>query len=153
MYFWKIKLLKEDIRNNLLTPKDNFLYFVSYTVLYSIFLMVAVVQLYETLGILMAIIQILLFIGGTYYAYYSNGAAKGKDFAKRFFSVGWVFLLRATFFMGLGMLNLYVMTHIFGMEKLFTVSNSAIIGLVFEILFYWRIGKHIADIRLSELNV
>jgi heme exporter protein C len=31
------------------------------------------------------------------------------------------------------------------------MAVSAIIGLIFEILFYWRIGKHIADIRLSEL--
>jgi len=146
MYFWKIKQLKVDIKENLLTPKDNFNYLVSYTTLYSIFLIVAVVQLYETLGITMAIIQILLFICGIYYAYYSNGGNKGKDFSKRFFSIGWVFLLRATFFMAIGMLNLYVMTHLFGMEKLFTVSNSAMIGLVFEILFYWRIGKHIEEI-------
>ena len=88
----------------------------------------------------MAIIQIVLFIGGTYYAFYSNGAIKGKDFSKRFFSIGWVFLLRATFFMGIGMLNLYMMTYLFGVESLFTVKNSAIIALIFEILFYWRIG-------------
>ncbi len=146
MYFWKIEKLKVDIKNNQLTPKDNFLYLVSYVTVYSIVLMIAVVQLYETLGVWMAIVQILLFIGGTYYAFYSNDGAHGRDFAKRFFSIGWVFLLRATFFMGIGMLNLYVMTYLLGFESLFTVENSAIIALIFEILFYWRIGKHIEDI-------
>jgi len=48
--------------------------------------------------------------------------------------------------MGIGMLNLYVMTYLFGVESLFTVKNSAIIALIFEILFYWRIGRHIADV-------
>jgi hypothetical protein len=147
MYFWKIKKLKEDIKNNHLTSKDNFLYLISYVTVYSIFLMIAVVQLYETLGLWMAIIQILLFIGGTYYAFYSNNGVQGRDFSKRFFSIGWVFLLRATFFMGIGMLNLYVMTQLFGFESLFTVKNSAVIALVFEVLFYWRIGRHIADVR------
>jgi len=55
MYFWKIKKLKVDIKNNQLTPKDNFLYLVSYITVYSIFLILTVVQLYETLGIMMAI--------------------------------------------------------------------------------------------------
>jgi len=147
MYFWKIEKLKDDIKNNLLTPKENFLYLVSYVTVYSIFLMLAVVQLYKTLGIGMAVMQIVLFIAGTYYAYYSNGGANGRDFTKRFFSIGWVFLLRATFFMGIGMLNLYVMTRLLGYESLFTVKNSAIIALIFEILFYWRIGKHINDVE------
>ena len=146
MYFWNIKKLKEDIKYNHVSPKDEFLYLLSYVSVYFIFLMLAVLQLYETLGIEMAIIQILLFVGGTYYAYYSNGATDGKDFSKRFFSIGWVFLLRATFFMGIGMLNLYFMTQLFGFETLFTIKNSAIIALIFEILFYWRIGKHIEDI-------
>jgi len=146
MYFWKIGKLKEDIRNNSLTSQDNYYYLLSYTTLYTILLIVAVVRLYDSMGIWMAVIQVLLFVGGTYYAYYSNGRAKGKDFSKRFFSIAWVFLIRATFFMTIGMLNLYVMTHLFGMEKLLTVGSSAIIGLLFEMLFYWRIGKHIKDV-------
>ena len=150
MYFWKIKKLKEDIRHARVPARDYFYYFLSYTTIYSILLMLAVIQLYETLGIVMAIIQVLLFVGGTYYAFYSNGAGQGKDFMRRFFSIGWVFLLRATFFMGIGMLNLYVMTYLLGVERLFTLQNSAIIALVFEVLFYWRIGRHIADLNQTN---
>ena len=148
MYFWKIEKLKNDIKNNNLTPKDNLLYLVSYITVYSIFLILTVVQLYDTLGIWMAIIQILIFIAGTYYSFYSNGGVEGRDFRKRFFSIGWVFLLRATFFMGIGMLNLYLMTYVSGYENLFTVRNSAIITLIFEILFYWRIAKHIEEVSV-----
>ena len=147
MYFWKIKALKVDIKKGLLTPRDNFNYFLAYTTLYSILLIISVVQLYESLGMKMALIQILLFISGIYYAYYSNGGARGQNFIKHFVSIGWVFLIRASFFMGIGMLNLYVMTWVFNLEKLFTIQNSAIIALVFEVLFYWRIGKHIYDLR------
>jgi len=155
MYFWKIKSLKERLKNNTIETKEYFFYLVAYSILYGISLILTVIQLYKTWGISMAIIQVLLFAGGIYYAYYSNGGAKGEAFLKRFFSIGWVFLLRATFFMSIGMLNLYVMTHLFGMEKMFTVNNSAIIGLLFEILFYWRIGKHIADLRIetSKTNI
>lgn len=146
MYFWKIKKLKEDILNDRLSAKENFFYLLAYSTFYMILLLIAVVQLYESVGIWMAVIQVLLFAGGTYYAFYSNGGAKGKEFSKRFFSIGWVFLVRATFFMTIGMLNLYVMTHLFGMERFLTVGSSAMIGLLFEMLFYWRIGKHIADV-------
>jgi len=150
VYFWKIKALKADIQDDLLTSKDDVLYLVFYSALYAALLILAIVQLYESLGISMALGQIVLFIAGVYYAFYSNGGAKGKDFSKRFFSIGWVFLIRASFFMGLGMLNLYVMTHIFGFEYLFTLKNSTIIALVFEVLFYWRIGKHISDLRVTN---
>lgn len=150
MYFWKIKALKADIQDDLLTSKDDVLYLVFYSALYAALLILAIVQLYESLGISMALGQIVLFIAGVYYAFYSSGGAKGKDFSKRFFSIGWVFLIRASFFMGLGMLNLYVMTHIFGFEYLFTLKNSTIIALVFEVLFYWRIGKHISDLRVTN---
>ncbi len=153
MYFWNIKNLKKDIRHARISSRDYFYYFLAYSTVYSILLIMTVIQLYETLGIVIAIVQILLFIAGTYYAFYSNGAREGRDFIRRFFSIGWVFLLRATFFMSIGMLNLYVMTSIFGLQNLFTIQNSAIIALLFEVLFYWRIGRHIADLSYNKTKV
>ena len=153
MYFWKIKNLKDDIRHARVSSRDYFYYFCAYTTVYSIFLILAVIQLYKTIGIVMAIVQIFIFMGGTFYAFYSNGARQGRDFMRRFFSIGWVFLLRATFFMSIGMLNLYVISYLFGIERLYSLQNSAIIALIFEILFYWRIGRHIADLSYNNPKI
>ncbi len=153
MYFWKIKSLKDDIQNDVLTDKDNVLYSVSYVVLTGILLLLAVDSLYSTSGMGMVVVQLLVVIAGTYYAFYLNGGMQGKEFTKRFFSVGWVFLVRSLFFMLLGMLNLVFMTYLFGIEKMLTEQNTMIIALLFELLLYWRIGKHIESLNEAVIDV
>jgi len=151
MYFWKIKLLKDDIRNDVVTESDNLKYLLSYSGLTVLLLLLAVVSLYNTWGVGMVVVQILVVIVGTYYSFHTNGARQGKDFAKRFFSVGWIFLVRSLFFMFIGMLNLVFMTYLFSIEEMLTEQNTMIIALLFELLLYWRIGRHIAS--LSDLAI
>ena len=147
MYLWKIKNLKQDIKENKLTKKDNLLYASFFSILYLGLLIQSIIQINSLWNIEMVVLQVLISILGIIYAYVQNGAFKGQDFFKHFTSVGWVFLLRSLFFMSIGMLNLYVMTYLFGVEELFSAKNAIIIAMVFELLLYWRIGSHIASLK------
>lgn len=147
MYFWKIKLLKQDIKGNSVSQIDDYWYFILFTALYSVLFIQAIVQIKSLWNIQMVFLQVLISILGIAYAYHKNGGFKGKMFFKHFTSIGWVFLLRSLFFMSIGMLNLYVMTYLFGLEELFSAKNAIIIAMVFELLLYWRIGSHIESLK------
>ena len=147
MYFWKIKNLKQDIKAKKLTKKDKNLYLIFFTLLYISLLFQSIIQINSLWNIEMVLLQIVISILGIIYAYVQNGASAGQDFLKHFTSVGWVFLLRSLFFMSIGMLNLYVMTHLFGLEELFSAKNAIIVAMVFELLLYWRIGSHIKSLK------
>ena len=149
MYLWKISLLKEEIQKNSVSSRDYKLYEIAFLALYTLLFILAIVQIYTVWNIVMVGVQVLVSGLGIYYSYFLNGGSKGVDFQDKFFSLGWVFLLRSLFFMSIGMLNLYLMTSLFSLEALFSIKNSIIIGLLFEILLYWRIAKHIETLKSS----
>jgi len=149
MYVWKIKKLKDDIRADLITQTEQWFYFIAFTLLYVTLFVQAIIQINALWGKEMAMVQFVISILGLYYVF-SRSTASMKIFLQRFTAVSWVFILRSIFFMMLGMLNLYVMTWIFGYEELFTAKNSLIIGMCFEVLLYWRIGKHIESLNIIE---
>ena len=150
MYFWKIKLLKEDIRQDKLTQKQSYIYLFSFMVLYVALFVQGIVQIYASWNIEMVVVQSFLAFFGILYIYHKNGGEKGKNFIKYSSAIGWVFLLRSLFFMSIGMFNLFVMTYLFDIQELFSVKNSILIGMMFEVLLYWRIGKHIESLKLLQ---
>lgn len=146
MYFWKIKLLKEDIINERVTTSMHTQYKRAYILLYIFLLLSSLWQFYKVWGVEMVAVQGFISIFGIYYLYYIYQKISRVSFTRDLFSVGFVFLLRSIFFMSIGMLNLYFMTWVLDVEKLFSTQNSMIIGMVFEFLLYWRIGKHLKSL-------
>lgn len=145
MYLWKIKNLKQDIQNDSVSVTDKVLYLILFSLLYFSLLIQSVIQIDQLWNLGMVSIQVLISILGVAYAYYNS--KRKAFFVHDFSSVGWVFLLRSLFFMSLGMLNLYVMTYLFGVEELFSAKNAIIVAMIFEVLLYWRIGSHIASLK------
>lgn len=148
MYFWKIKKLKDDIVSHKVSKQDELLYLFLFVTLYMALFIQAIVQINSLWNMQMVLLQIFISFAGIAYAFFKNGGL--QDFIKHFTSVGWVFLLRSLFFMSIGMLNLYVMTYIFGFEELFSAKNSVLVAMAFELLLYWRIGKHIESLNVIE---
>lgn len=146
MYFWKIQQLKAQIRQNTSTQREYLHYSIAYITLYGVLLSMAMWQFYSVWGVSMLLVQFIVAAGGTYYLYYVYQKISRETFAHDLFSVGFVFLLRSIFFMSLGMLNLYFMTWLFSVERLFSAENTLLIGLGFEFLLYWRIGKHLVSL-------
>ncbi|HHD75458.1 MAG TPA: hypothetical protein ENK82_06870 [Campylobacterales bacterium] len=149
MYVWKIEKLKADILLGLISPREKKFYLIAFLLLYSSLFIQAIIQVEILWGLELAMVQFLISILGLYYVY-RRSRSSFKVFVERFTPVAWVFIVRSMFFMMLGMLNLYVMTWLFGFGDLFTAKNSLIIGMCFELLLYWRIGKHIESLNVIE---
>ena len=149
IYLWNVTGLEKDIKEKRLTNNDYAIYSIAFLSLYMVLLFLAIIQIYEAWNSEMVLVQMAVSGLGIYYAYHSNGGSRGVNFRNKFFSVGWIFLLRSLFFMSIGMLNLYVMTYLFSLEALFSIKNSIIIGLLFEMLLYWRIAKHMETLKSS----
>ena len=145
MYLWKIKNLKQKIVENKISKKENLQYLLLFTLLYMSLLFQSLVQIDRLWNIQMVLLQLSLSLLGIGYAYYRT--KRKAFFLQDISSIGFVFLLRSLFFMSLGMLNLYVMTHLFGVEEIFSPKNAIIVGMMFEVLLYWRIGSHIASLK------
>ena len=145
MYLWKIKNLKQELKENKLSKKDENLYLLFFTLLYVILFIQALIQINTLWNVEILVIQIIISFLGIAYVYYKNENA--KNFVRNFTAIDWVFVLRSLFFMTLGMTNLYVMTHLFGVAELFSPKNAIMVGMVFELLLYWRIGSHLASLR------
>ncbi len=145
VYFWKINKLKQDIKAHQVSKRDKLLYIVLFFLLYVALFVQAMVQIESLWSHEMLMVQVFISLVGFAYIYYQNETR--KDFLFHLASVGWVFLLRSLFFMSLGMLNLYLMTHLFGVAELFSAKNAIIVGMGFELLLYWRIGSHIKSLN------
>jgi hypothetical protein len=145
MYLWKIKNLKKDIKENKVSKKETSLYLLFFILLYVELLIQSIIQIDSLWNSKMVLLQVVISVLGLGYIYYKN--EKKEKFVFHLTSVGWVFLLRSLFFMSIGMLNLYVMTNLFGLEELFSAKNAIIVAMVFELLLYWRIGSHIGSLK------
>ena len=96
MYFWKIDKLKDDIVNNKLTQKDEFLYVIVWFILFEVALTVSAYtgadeNIYDTIS---TFLDITISLFGIYYAYLKNGANKGKEFLKRYLIISFVVSIR-----------------------------------------------------------
>ncbi len=145
MYLWKIGSLKEALREKRVTQEHRAYYLLLFTLLYFTLSIQSLIQINALWNKEMMVVQILISFLGIAYAYHKN--ANSKTFVQNFTAIGWVFVLRSLFFMTLGMTNLYVMTHLFGMAELFSPKNAIMVGMVFELLLYWRIGSHLASLK------
>ena len=145
MYLWRIKNLKEDLKAKEVSPKDKLFYLLLFIILYFTLFVQGIMQISLFWNKEMIFLQVFISILGLVYAYYKN--ADATTFVQNFTAIGLVFVLRSLFFMTLGMTNLYVMTHLFGMAELFSPKNAIMVGMVFELLLYWRIGSHLASLK------
>ncbi len=97
MYLWKIEELKQRLKSNDLSEKEQFYYALAYILACSIGMEAYVWVPYENANIwdnTQAISNILIAFLGTIYAYKLNGASSGRDFLQRYFSIGFVVALK-----------------------------------------------------------
>jgi uncharacterized membrane-anchored protein YitT (DUF2179 family) len=154
MYFWKIDKLKEDIKNNEFYEKDRFLYSVIYVTFCAIgleLMWLIPTENYNLWDSLSSFSNILIVFLGTIYAYKSNGGKNGTDFLGRYFSIGFVVTIRFLVLI-IPMFVALVSYYIYAFPEDEDIPSSAIDVLPFVLWYaalYWRIGKHISDVKNS----
>ncbi len=150
MYYWKINDLKKDLVENKVSAHDKFLYlFFSLTLAFialeamTCFAPSEHLNLWDYIDALLGVIFGML---GILWAYYWNGGDKGKDFADRYFSIGWVMMIRFFALLACLFLLLIVIFIFLPEEALTTTWWEVVLSQLLGIGMYWRVAKHMKDL-------
>jgi len=151
MYFWKIQNLKNDISNNNFNEHDRFIYATIYIVLCAVGMEAMAWMPIDNPNIwdyIRPISNTTIVLVGTIMAYKSNGGRNGKDFLGRYFSIGFVIIIR--FMAILIPLFIILMVYFFYTAdengEVVSTAGDNIPFLIWYAALYWRICNHIKDV-------
>lgn len=156
MYFWRIELLKSELRRGSLSQRTAFAYVLASMLVYTISTAAPNVWSPKSEPVTSVVdwvvyaIMVLLVGGGTYAAYRANGGYAGSDFASRYFALGWVLFIRLVVLLFLpATVLLFAVGGALGPTQMegepadthFDWAGTAA-GVVFEAVYYWRLVRH-----------
>ncbi len=154
MYFWKIEDLKNDIVNNNLSEKDKLIYLLIFIVPYTAMSEIMSFIPTESPNIWdfsNAISSVLVVLVGTIIAFQANSGKNGSDFLGRYFSISFVLGVRLTILFSplMIILSIYYFQDLPRDGDVITSPASTVLGLAFSAIYYWRLYKHISDVRID----
>jgi hypothetical protein len=144
MYSWNINGLKQQLKNTGLTEVDS----LKCLLLLSLIGMLPIPKppYFSTGTFLYYVFGAVIFVVGTIYCYQKNGGLSGKDFLTRYISLSWVLAIR--FLPAVLLLGVLMALGVFSR---FSFSEQKVIVIAitysFSIVYYWRIGHHIAHLQ------
>jgi hypothetical protein len=148
IYFWKIDRLRDHLIQQGLGQKALFIYIYIYVVISGAFLEFAFmlpVEIETTAAdLIRALFNTALLAVGTYLCYYLNGAAAGREFAERYFSISLVVGLRMLVPVMLTGLLFGLIAGGRGSED--TIADDRWLDAAYVLLttaYYWRVITHI----------
>jgi membrane protease YdiL (CAAX protease family) len=153
MYFLRYQPLKEKLRTRTLSDREALPYLIAYSAFYSVFWLIPGIENPTSWDYLSAGASVVLAILAVIYFYIKNGKSEGFDLVLKFLTIGWIvgvrFVLAMLLVLGLMLLVLPIIDtetdFLFGEES--TGWLDSLVIAVIEIIFYQRIGHHIADTK------
>lgn len=157
MYFFSLKKLKKELQEAPLTEKQTLPYLIAWLASYTLsgqmtswitsFAIGTDETRYNFWDYIGSTFSIIAIIIGTLWLFHKNHGDKGCYFIQRYLAIGWVASLRYMIFGSL----LYVLIFIFLEQHGYNFDNSTGFNgvafcLVLEVLYFWYLGKHIADV-------
>lgn len=150
MYFWDIDGLKDELINRTLAESTKFIYLFVYV------LAMAFYMFEPGLGAEQAasdarqfwanIMFTVIVVGGTLVAYVANGGETGKHFADRYFSLGFLSLIRV---LAISM-PVFVIIAALPMDQDTRMNALIITGVVTSIVQYLYLALNILDVANAE---
>lgn len=157
MFFWNIEALKDYIRNNKLTELNRFVYLICMIIPTAIIIELQYLQPNEgTSGwdeYAYSIYSVVILMIASIYAYKLNGGIDGQDFLGRYFSICFVLTIRFTV-LTIAIVFILVAfltaSGLMAMESIEAFLANNLYFAVWQVICYWRICHHIADLRAPE---
>lgn len=148
MYFIKYQPLKEQLRLRSVTDRDALPYLVIDAALTSLVCALPLIDGFNYWDAISATLSVVLAIGGIIYAYRQNGGQTGYDLIQKYVIIGWVVSFRFMIIAIPVITALMIVGHMMDFVSLdSTGPYNVIFALVFEVILYQRIGRHIRDTR------
>jgi hypothetical protein len=164
MYFWRIELLKRELRRRPLGQRAAFAYVVATLLLYTSTSAMPISWNTEPVAVsttdwVSYALMIVFVGGGTYAAYRANGGQAGFDFTSRYFALSWVLFIRLlvlvfvpAFFLLFGVMVATAFLWPEGDSSDMVLDWSiAVVIVAFEAVYYWRLVHHLKQVATSGL--
>lgn len=150
MYFWKVESLKEDMANGIFTDKELIPYIVLSAGLYAVVIEMIGYLPYEDINVwtyVLSILNVLIPIAGTIYAYKCNGGSNGTNFASKYFAIGFVVGIRFLVYLIplMVLMTIYWVTVFGDQEELPTTIVEVVLFSFWYALLYFKMANHISD--------
>ncbi len=150
MYFWKIESLKRDIENRSFTDKELIPYVVLFVGFYALASEFTVYLPYEGINYLtylMSVLNVLIPILGTIYAYKCNGGGNGENFGLKYFSISFVVSIRFLVYAVPVMILViaYWIVAYSEQDEIPTTFFEVTLYSGWHALYYYRVAKHVGD--------
>jgi len=156
MYFWRIENLKNEMATRPLSDREVLPYFVAFVVLSAFVINFPQILFNTSDGLLafntwdglLAVLSIFLTFAGTIYIYLRNGGNQGRHFLQRYFSIGWVVMLRLSAAVAVCAVVFFALLEFVFSETITdaTAWYDFVILAVAEVCYYWRIAHHVHDV-------
>ena len=142
MYFFSLKKLKKELQVAPLTEKQTLPYLIAWLVSYTLSY-----QMTSWITSFAAGREETRYNLGTLWLFHKNHGDKGCYFIQRYLAVGWVASMRFMIFGSLFYILIFIFLEQFGYNfDDLTGFNGFAFCLVLEVLYFWYLGKHIADV-------
>jgi hypothetical protein len=149
MYFVRYAPLKEKLRDRTLTDREALPYMVVYAALISALFFPLPQDGFNAWDMGLWLMSIAAAVGGTFYVYAKNGGCQGHDFIQKVFVLGWVVAFRCLLVLIPVAVLSFVGLEFAGMLGEETGWPEVLLLIGFEVFYYQRLGRHIADTRAN----
>lgn len=147
MYFIRYQPLKEKLKTRTLTDREALPYLILFAASASAVYLFPNTEEPNRWDWIGGGLSVALAIAGVIYAYKQNGGAQGFDFIQKYVVITWVVAVRCILIFIPCAAALYLTGEMLGLVTAQTNWFDTLIGFVFEVILYQRIGKHIADTK------
>ena len=144
MYWWDIQALKALLVAGPLPQPMAFRYVAAYSIVGAIAILPGMGA--NRWDVFLYFVTIASSLLGPLYCYRANGGARGERFLDRYFSLGWVAVLRLLPAMMALSITLGVVEGALGGADDGTTFSQALLTVLLLIVAYWRIGAHIRSV-------
>jgi hypothetical protein len=152
MYFIHYDPLKERLRNRSIDDREALPYFLLFCVLEVVAISIPAIEYKNKWDYISTVLSLLVTIWGVMYVYRRNGGRRGYDLIHKFVVLGWVVAVRfLTGAIPIGLAVYFFAWH-FGLTGDENTLFDALFFTAFEIIYYQRLGKHIADTSAKPAN-
>lgn len=144
--------LKERLKNREVGDGEMFPYFLLFFAISSTFISFPVFMNENKWEIISSSISVLLSVAGLVYCYNQNGGSQGYDFIQKYVVLGLVVSVRCLLAFLPTSILLYFLFEMIGVTSEETGLVDLLMIFVFELIVYYRIGKHVGDISRVKVN-
>jgi hypothetical protein len=145
MYFIKIKPLKERLINRSMSDREALPYYLVFWACISVAGWATMPPQTTHWHMINNWVGLLVILGGTVFTFVKNGGEQGFDFIQKSIVLGWVITVRLVPLILCGIIGVVLFKQSRGFPDDQTSWVDVVFVVVFMIIYYQRLGKHIQD--------